>query len=166
MKRLRRKNAKGLNSNDEFWAFDMNKSLKYEYLPHTADVKFRAYGKTLEEAFANAAFALYNVMVRTAAVEPITKKDIAADGTDLPALLQSFLEQFIILLDTDNFFLSKVKKITISGGNGNYKLAAVVVGDEAKNYETIGPQVKAATYNDMHVEQKDGTWEAQVVVDI
>src|SRR3989344_4949528 len=109
---------------------------QYEYLPHTADVKFRAYGKTLEEAFANAAFALYNVMVRTAAVEPVAKKDIVADGTDLPALLQSFLEQFIILLDTDNFFLSTIKEITIrKSSSGSYSLTAVAAGDEAKNYE-------------------------------
>ena len=139
----------------------------YEYLPHTADVKFRAYGKTLEEAFANAAFALFNVMVDTAKVkEKITKK-IAAEGIDVSSLLQNFLEQFIILLDTDNFFLAAIKKISVKkSSRGNYKLTAVAVGDEAKNYETIGPQVKACTYNDMFVKQQDGKWAVQVVVDI
>ena len=139
----------------------------YEYLPHTADVKFRAYGKTLEEAFANAAFALFNVMVDTAKVkEKITKK-IAAAGTDLPALLQNFLEQFIILLDTDNFFLAAIKKIEIKKSKkGNYSLVAVAAGDEAKNYETIGPQVKACTYNSMYVKREGELWQAQVVVDI
>ena len=34
----------------------------YEFLPHTADVKFLAYGKTLEEAFQNAALATFQVM--------------------------------------------------------------------------------------------------------
>ncbi len=27
--------------------------MKYEFLEHTADIKFRAYGATMEEAFAN-----------------------------------------------------------------------------------------------------------------
>lgn len=139
----------------------------YEYLPHTADVKFRAYGKTLEEAFANAALALYNVMVDTKDVKAKATKKIAAEGDDLPALLQQFLEQFIILLDTDNFFLSKIKKISIKkSSSGNYSLAAVAAGDEAKNYETIGPQVKACTYNSMLVQQKRKAWVVQVVVDI
>ena len=139
---------------------------QFEYLPHTADVKFRAYGKTLEEAFKNAAFAMFNVMVKTANVEEVTKHDITASGADLPALLQSFLEQFIILLDTDNFFLSKVKEIEIRKNSSKYSLTALAAGDEAKNYETIGPQVKACTYNSMFVKQEGKQWVVQVVVDI
>ena len=138
----------------------------YEYLPHTADVKFRAYGATLEDAFENAAFALYNVMVDTTKVKKKMSRNIKAGGSDLPALLQSFLEQFIILLDTDNFFLSKIEKISIRSSKNYYKLSAVAVGDEAKNYETIGPQVKACTYNGMFVRQEGKKWAVQVVVDI
>src|SRR3989338_2624510 len=130
----------------------------YEYLPHTADVKFRAYGKSLEEVFENAAFALYNVMVDTKNVKAKVTKRIAAEGDDLPALLQSFLEQFIILLDTDNFFLEAVKRIEIKKSASGYSLAAVAAGDEAKNYETIGPQVKACTYNSMLVKQQGKQW--------
>ena len=139
---------------------------KYEYLPHTADVKFRAYGKTLEEAFENSAFALFNVMVNTAAVKAKVSHNIKAGGSDLPSLLQQFLEQFIILLDTNNFFLAAVKKIAIKKSGRGYLLSAAVAGDEAKNYETIGPQVKACTYNSMFVKQDGKAWVAQVVVDI
>ena len=139
---------------------------KYKYLPHTADVRFRAYGKTLEEAFSNAAFALFNVMVDTAKVKPKVTKKITVQGSDLPALLQQFLEQFIILLDTDNFFLAKIREIAINKAGGNYYLTAVAAGDEAKNYETIGPQVKACTYNSMFVKQEGKEWVVQVVVDI
>ncbi|MBI2176522.1 archease [Candidatus Woesearchaeota archaeon] len=139
---------------------------KYEYLPHTADVRFRAYGKTPEEAFANAATAMFNVMVETEKVKPKAIRKITAEGSDLESLLQQFLEQFIILLDTDNFFLSKIKKISISGSKKHYKLSAVAAGDEAKNYETIGPQVKACTYNSMFVKQEGRQWAVQVVVDI
>lgn len=139
---------------------------QYEYLPHTADVKFRAYGKTLEGAFVNAAAAMFNVMVETAKVKPKSTKKIAAKGSDLQSLLQQFLEQFIILLDTDNFFLAKINEMTIKKGSGGYSLTAVAVGDEAKNYETIGPQVKACTYNSMLVQQKGKAWMVQVVVDV
>ncbi|MBI2144365.1 archease [Candidatus Woesearchaeota archaeon] len=139
---------------------------RYEYLPHTADVRFRAYGKTMEEAFANAAAAMVNVMVDTAKVKAKTTKKIAAEGSDLPSLLQSFLEQFVILLDTDNFFLSSIKEMKISNCSGKYSLTAIAAGDEAKNYETLGPLVKACTYNSMLVRQEGKKWVAQVVVDI
>ena len=138
----------------------------FEYLPHTADIKFRAYGKTIDDAFRNAAFALFNIMVDVNKVKRKMTRAISAEGTDLPSLLQNFLEQFLILLDTDNFFLSAIKKITVSSQGGNYTLTAVAAGDEAKNYETIGPQVKACTYNDMFVKQEGKIWTLQVVVDI
>ncbi len=139
---------------------------KYEYLPHTADVKFRAYGRTLKEAFSNAAIAMFNIMVDTGKVKQKTSKEISAEGLDNEALLQNFLEQFIILLDTENFFISKIKKIEIGKKDGSLALKATATGDEARNYETIGPQVKACTYNSMFVRKEGEKWTVQVVVDI
>lgn len=139
--------------------------MKYKYLSHTADTKFRAYGKNLEEAFENAAVALTNVMVDNKKVKTKTKKKITAEGNDLQSLLYDFLEKFLILLDSKNFFLAKVKKIDIMH-NGSYKLTADVVGDDAGKYETIGPQVKAVTYNDMQISCGKGKCSVQVVLDI
>ena len=36
---------------------------EYELLPHTADAMFRGYGRSLEEAFKNAAKAMYAVLI-------------------------------------------------------------------------------------------------------
>ena len=141
-------------------------AMKYKYLPHTADTKFRAYGKDMEEAFGNAALAVFNIMVDTSKVKENVKKKIAAEGADLKALLQNFLEQFLILLDSENFFLANVRKIKISGSEGSYKLAAEAAGDDAGKYETIGPQVKAVTYNDMVVDAEKDNCFVQVVLDI
>ena len=55
-----------------------------------------------------------------------------------------------------------MKKITIKGDRGDYTLSAEVAADDAGKYETIGPQVKAVTYNNMIVEDKM----VQVVLDI
>ncbi len=134
----------------------------YTYLPHTADTKFQAFGKTLEEAFGNAALAVANVMVDTKNVEAGVEKTITAAGNDLEDLLQQFLEQFLILLDSENFILKEVKNITISG----MKLRATAIGDDVSRYETHGPQVKAISYHDMKIEQKKEEVVVQVVVDI
>jgi len=139
---------------------------KYEYLPHTADVKFRAYGKNLEETFSNAATAMMNIMVDTKKVKTATTKKIETEGDDLQSLLYNFLEQFLILMDSENLFLTTIKELkittTTTKKNGSYKLTATIAGDDAGRYETIGPQVKAITYNDMTVTDKI----AQAVVDI
>ena len=44
---------------------------QYEYLEHTAEAKFAAYGKTMEEAFSHAAVAMENIIVETEKIKPI-----------------------------------------------------------------------------------------------
>jgi SHS2 domain-containing protein len=43
----------------------MDKTWKFEFLEHTADVYIAAHGQTLEEAFENAALAMFEVMTDT-----------------------------------------------------------------------------------------------------
>jgi len=132
--------------------------MKYKFLEHTADVKFQAFGKTLEEAFSNSALALTKVMTDNKVKEKIQKK-IKIKGNDKKSLLYNFLEEFLFLIDTKNFILSKVKNIKISNNN----LIATLIGDNLKNYE-IKTHIKAVTYNDMLVEEKP--FKVQVVLDI
>jgi SHS2 domain-containing protein len=139
--------------------------MKYKFLPHTADVKFRAYGKTMEEAFSNAALALTAVITEPTKVKPKVKKTIAIESEDEKALLYDFLEQFLILLDTDNFLLNSVKKIKI-GKNKKLTLKAEIAGDtELSKYKTE-THIKAVTYQEMEIKKEKGKFMVQVVLDI
>ncbi len=136
--------------------------MKYKYLPHTADVKFRAYGKTMEEAFSNAALALTKVITDPSKVEAKVEKTIEVSSEDEKALLYDFLEQFLILLDSENFLLNSVKEITIEDN----KLKAVIVGDtELEKYETE-THIKAVTYQEMEIKKEKGQYMLQVVLDL
>ena len=138
----------------------------YEYFEHTADVKFRAHGKNLEEAFSNAAFAMFNVMINNEDVQPVMRKSISVNGKDLKALLYNFLEEILFLLDSEHFLLSKVDKIKIDRMSGAYVLTALIVGDKTGDkYETSG-DVKAITYNEMEIKEEQGGCSVQVVLDI
>jgi len=138
---------------------------KYEFFEHTADAKFRAYGKTIEEAFSNAALAMTSVITDVAKVKPIVMTHFSVEGKDLKALLYNFLEEFLFLIDTENFFLSVVKEIRIEKQKGNFVLHATISGDDIKNYETHG-DIKAVTYNEMEINEEKGKCMVQVVVDI
>ncbi len=138
---------------------------KFEFLEHTSEAKFRAYGKTMEEAFANGAEALYNIFVDTEKVDGRIKKKIDAEGSDIKALLLNFLEQFIILVDSENFLLQKITRIKITEGK-KLKIEAEALGDKySEKYETHGA-LKAITYNDMLVQKEKDYFVVQVVVDI
>ncbi|MDD5133053.1 MAG: archease [Candidatus Nanoarchaeia archaeon] len=134
--------------------------MKYKFLEHKADAKFQAFGKSLEEAFSNAALAMTSIMISPELVESKITKKITASGKDKKALLYNFLEQFLVLLDIESFILHEVKNIKITGN----KLTAEVVGDLITDKYSLKSDVKAVTYN--HMEIKEKPYIVQVVVDI
>jgi SHS2 domain-containing protein len=135
--------------------------MNYKFLPHTADIKFRAYGTTIEKAFENSAVAMFSAMYK-GKIKGNVKRKISANGKDLESLLYDFLEKLLILLDSENLFLSKVK---VKIEKDKFKLTGEVVGNNAKNYK-IGLDVKAVTYNDIFVKKINGRWVCQVVIDV
>jgi SHS2 domain-containing protein len=135
--------------------------MRFKFLEHTADVKFQAYGKSLEEAFSNSALALAEVMTKKTKIKQVIKKKIKVSGKDTGSLLYNFLEEFLFLFDSEGFLLSKIKKIKIKDN----KLEADVAGDNVKNYK-ISQDVKAITYNNMFVKKEKGKFIVQVVLDV
>lgn len=139
---------------------------KYEFLDHTADAKFRAYGKSLEEAFANAAIAMTNIMFDTEKVEGKINKSIEAEADDLKSLLVNFLSEFVYLVDAEGFILKKVVSLTINKKGSGYRLAAVAKGERYSDKHEVLGDVKAVTYAEMEIKEEKGKCWVQVVVDI
>ena len=137
--------------------------MKFKFFEHTADAKFQAYGKDLEEAFSNAAIAMYNVITDTNKIKAKIKKEIKVEGGDLKSLLYNWLEEFLFLIDTEDFLLSKVEKLKINKMDDTYELMAVAYGDKVGSYEVKG-DIKAVTYQEMEIKKKPAM--VQVVVDI
>lgn len=130
--------------------------MKYKFLKHTADAKFKAYGKNLNERFENAALAMFSIMF-DAEIKPTTIINIKVKGIDKKALLYNFLEELIFLLDSKGFVLSNVKVII---NKSKKTLTATLKGDKAEKYESHG-HVKAVTYAEMKILKNY----VQVVVD-
>jgi len=153
--------------------------MKYKFIEHTADIKFQAFGKTKEKVFENAAYALKKIICKNQVKNRIRKK-IKVKGRDKENLLYNFLEEFLYLLETQDFILSKIKNIKIKSRKKknkqgkeveSYELIAETFFDNVKEkkYE-LETHVKAITYNDMFVKQEKiknkKTWICQVVVDV
>jgi len=136
--------------------------MKYEYLEHTADIKFRAYGKNIEEAFTNAAYALTNIMTDNTKVQKKLRRHIKVDAQDEKSMLYDFLETFLVLFDSEEFILAKVEHIKI---NGN-RLSAEVIGDnELADYD-IDTHIKAITYQEMEIIKEKDKVTIQVIPDL
>ena len=136
----------------------------YELLEHTADAKFRAYGKTLEEVFANAVKGMTAIVVDPETVVKDRKIAISVEANDLKRLLFEFLDQILFLTDTQKFLAGMAEDLQITKDNKHYLLNAMLCGGDIVKY---GGNLKAVTYYDMLVEQQtDGTWIIQAVIDI
>jgi len=135
------------------------KNKRFEFLEHTADIKIRAQGKTVNEVFENCALAISNFLSRGKPIKAKIKKKIKIEGTDDESLLYSFLDELVFLLDAENFVVAKAS-VKIKGS----KLEATLSGDKAKNYDL--DHIKAATYAEMYVKKTKSGFEAQFVMDV
>ena len=138
-------------------------AVKFKFLPHTADIKFQAWGQTIEEVFENSALALFKALTDKK-VKPVKKVAIRADGNDLEGLMYNFLEEFLFLLDSEDFIGAKVDEIKLD--KENFTILAKVSGDSIKNKNYDISHIKAITYSDMEITHFDNRWVAQVVLDV
>lgn len=133
---------------------------KYINLEHTADLKIRAFGSTKEELFSNMALGMFENICDKKAIlkdQPV-KREIKVQAGDLPGLLVEFLNELVTLSDINNeVYLNYELKIM------NYELGGVVFGFKVKGLKM---EIKAVTYNDLKIEEKEGNWVAEVVFDI
>ena len=107
--------------------------MEYEYLEHTADAKFRANGKTLEEAFINSAKATFGILIECSKVKPEIEKKVSIEAKKLESLLYDFIEELLFQLDVDGFLLSKIDNMKITKGD-IFKLECTIYGDNYKKY--------------------------------
>lgn len=138
---------------------------KFQYEEHTAEAKFTAFGHSLEEAFVNAALAMENMMLDTGKVKPKIKKQINIETKHLKSLLYDFLQEFIVLFDSEFFVLNKIDTLKVKQKGSDYILIAIVWGDNAHHYEVLSG-IKAVTYHEMEIKEEKGYWKVVVVLDV
>ena len=140
---------------------------RFKFLTHTADAYYVAYGHTLEEAFENAALAMYEIITDTNKISPSVELKIRVEGFDLYSLLYNWLEELLFYTDSERLVFSKFSIEKISRENDRYVLSAKVRGEvfDPKKHECRN-QVKAVTYSQMEISRKSNIYEVRVVLDL
>lgn len=132
--------------------------MRYEFLDHTADIKFKAYGSTLEELFKAIIYA-FRDSITSDELKPLIEKTIYIEAKDLNELVYNLLDELIYLFDTESLIPFDVKSITIN----NNSLEVTLWFDTTKGKEVNG--IKAVTFHELEV-KKEKEWTAQVVLDV
>ena len=130
----------------------------------TSDVAFKAYGKDLSELFANAAIALFEVIVNTKKVEPKIVEHVILKDADLKALMFDWLNHLIYFVDAKSLVFSK---FDIKVREKDFHLEGDILGEEIEQTKhEPRTHVKACTYHKMEIKKTPEGWAAQVILDI
>jgi SHS2 domain-containing protein len=136
----------------------------FEYLEHTADVKFRAYGRDPEEMLENAALALINTMADVSSVQLKASWRTELEAPDLEHLAYDWLSELIFLSETESALFSSFQ-IEIEQ-NQQWKLAGGIGGETIDlNRHAFRNAVKAVTWHEFSVKKND-IWCLQAVLDV
>jgi SHS2 domain-containing protein len=138
--------------------------MAYRLFDHTADLGVEVTAATLEELYAGAAQALFDLLTDLAAVRAGRSRQIEVAGENPADLLVNFLREVLWAWNGEGFLMKGclVRQVTPR------RLKAVLRGetfDPARH--RIRKEIKAVTYHQCEVRQTpEGPWMARVVFDV
>ena len=134
----------------------------HETFEHQADIGVRGFGASLEEAYENAAAAMYSVMVDIGRIEQRESRTLHVTAGDREQLLVEWLNALLALSDIERMVFSRFE-VHIEGND----LSGTAWGERLDRPRHVPKvEVKGATYHLLKVADKDGRYTAQCVVDV
>ncbi len=137
--------------------------MDYRIFNHTADLGVEVSAATLEELYAAAAFALFDLLTDLSAVRAGIAREIAVTGEDRADLLVNFLREVLYLWNGGGFL---VKTCLVREATPQ-RLTALLRGesfDPARH--RIKQEIKAVTYHQADVCETQEGWTARIVFDV
>ncbi len=137
--------------------------MKYETIDHTADLGIRVFGADAKDLFANAAFALFDLITDIDALKGLNEYKVHITGDDWPDTMVNWLRELLYLWTckemlvkaTDIFYLTE------------HEVTARV------NFDLFDPdlhkiknEIKAVTYHQLQVESTPLGWESKIIFDV
>jgi SHS2 domain-containing protein len=135
--------------------------MSFEEMPHTADIKIRAYAPTLETLFSEACTALMQVMYGKER-HALTTAELDVDAVDNESLLADFLSEVLFRSEVDGMVFSAAD-IRITGSH----LHAVMKGEPFdRTRHAGGTEVKGISYSGMSIAKDTNGYMLEILFDV
>jgi SHS2 domain-containing protein len=138
----------------------MTNEKNYELLDSVSELRMMVYGHTIKDLFLHALKAMF------LSIEPVFTKDekiirhqVSCHAPDRDLLLINFLADVLALSDIHNEAYTDVQFIEFSDTN----IKAVIGG---KKINGLNIEIKAVTHHAVHIEQKQGIYQTEILFDI
>jgi SHS2 domain-containing protein len=141
--------------------------IKFRYLPHTADVKFVAYGSSFKEALENAAKAMLGIMLDVKKLEKLKAKPktlkISESADTKEEIVWFTLQDLLSKIDEKALNAYYFKVESLEEGKKIKLRGSLFFKEAEKDYHLL--EIKAVTPHDLKVE-KGKFWKIFVLVDV
>jgi SHS2 domain-containing protein len=121
---------------------------------HVADVRIKAWGEGFADVFSQVAKGMWSVMFGEAQIPAIDRWHIEVTGIDMEDLLIAFLNEQLVLFDTDGLVMAHIEELTIEAGpdGEELRLEAVLCGAPVSQVDAnTNVQIKAATFHGLEL---------------
>ena len=136
---------------------------RYKLLDHTADIGTVVSGKEISGAFADAAYAMFDILTDIDRVEERDSRNIQASAENVEELLVAWLDELLYLYETERF----IGRRFVIEDMSNTGLKASVFGEKIDpDRHEVKTEIKSVTYHQLKVEKTDDGWKAQVIFDV
>ena len=134
---------------------------RFKLIEHTADTGLIAYGKTLAEAFANAAYGLFSIIAELRTVKEVESRRLELSEQDLEGLLFEWLNSLIYFFDVEMLLFKRFDIVEFDKG----RLKAICYGEKYDpSRHRLKTGVKSATYHMLKVDEAKN--QVQVIFDV
>jgi len=139
---------------------------QFEILDISGDVGIRAFGKTPEEVFINAALGMYSLITDLEGVKAKQGIEVEIKSDSIEGLLVNYLNELIFQFDAYGFIGKDINIKALSHQPSAF-LKVEIKGEEfdIERHERK-LLIKAATYHMLKIEKINNLWEIDVIFDI
>ena len=138
----------------------MTNGIRYKTIDHTADIAIKAYGKTLAEAFGNAAFGMFDIIADISQFKPVGEFRVELEAPDLEQMLVDWLSELLYLSEVEDIIFCEFEVIIQDN-----ELKGIARGEKYNPLKhELHTEIKAVTYHMLEIDKVENT--VQVLFDI
>ncbi|MBT8263032.1 MAG: archease [Bacteroidia bacterium] len=137
--------------------------MNIEYLPHTADIRMKIQGSSMEELFIHGIQGMNNILKQgfcDPAHQYLHKTSVETASSGYTNLLIDFLSDVLSYTYTENVMFCQIEFIRFTENLVEAQMLGAPI-------ESFDEEIKAVTYHEANIKKNTkGNWETIVVFDI
>jgi SHS2 domain-containing protein len=136
--------------------------LPFEVIEHTADIGIIVRGNNMPVLFSNAASGMLSLLIESDTLRRDIYREINLEADDTETLLVQWLNELLYIIYAEKLVLFKFD-IFIEKNRLVVKCGGQKVDSKSHVFKR---EIKAATYHDLRIVERNGEYSARIIFDI